>query len=215
MERDRRATRRNTRTSGSVTIARIPKRGCSKLQGRVVRTASGRAVPARRRLGIFGRSDRLHCLLHRRPDALYLARSVGDRLRNRSHAGAVRQARPDVDEAKAQDPNWKSIARRHQCTADSARPETISYMKRHGYPRMQAAIKGPGSVEDGIVSEVVRHRASHPQCVRTRPTNFRCSRTRSTRKRERVTTVLEERKTTRSIAGAMRRGRAACCHFKP
>jgi len=35
-------------------------------------------------------------------------------------------------------------------TADSARPETISYMRQHGYPKMRAAHKGKGSVEDGI-----------------------------------------------------------------
>ena len=34
--------------------------------------------------------------------------------------------------------------------ADSARPETISYMNQHGYPRIKAAKKGKGSVEDGI-----------------------------------------------------------------
>lgn len=35
-------------------------------------------------------------------------------------------------------------------TADSARPETIDYMRRHGFPHIQAARKGPGSVEDGV-----------------------------------------------------------------
>lgn len=34
--------------------------------------------------------------------------------------------------------------------ADNARPETISYMKKHGYPRMQPVDKWPGSVEDGV-----------------------------------------------------------------
>lgn len=34
-------------------------------------------------------------------------------------------------------------------TADSSRPETVSYMKRHGF-KIVGAIKGPGSVEDGI-----------------------------------------------------------------
>jgi phage terminase large subunit len=34
-------------------------------------------------------------------------------------------------------------------TADSARPETISYMKKAGY-RMRGAKKGAGSVEDGV-----------------------------------------------------------------
>lgn len=34
--------------------------------------------------------------------------------------------------------------------ADSARPETISYVRRNGYPKIEAAEKWPGSVEDGI-----------------------------------------------------------------
>lgn len=33
--------------------------------------------------------------------------------------------------------------------ADSARPDSIDYCRRHGIPRMGPAIKGPGSVEDG------------------------------------------------------------------
>ncbi len=47
-------------------------------------------------------------------------------------------------------------------TADSARPETISYMQQHGYPRMRKAKKGKGSVEDGVTflrgfQEIVIH----------------------------------------------------------
>tara|TARA_R110000868_G_scaffold127236_2_gene334724 strand:+ start:664 stop:1773 length:1110 start_codon:yes stop_codon:yes gene_type:complete len=34
--------------------------------------------------------------------------------------------------------------------ADSARPETISHMKRNGFPKLMAAVKGPGSLEDGV-----------------------------------------------------------------
>ena len=34
--------------------------------------------------------------------------------------------------------------------ADSARPDTISYMQRHGFPRMVAAVKGKDSVKDGV-----------------------------------------------------------------
>ena len=41
-------------------------------------------------------------------------------------------------------------ARDWMITADSARPETISYMRQHGYPKMRGADKGKGSVEDGI-----------------------------------------------------------------
>lgn len=33
---------------------------------------------------------------------------------------------------------------------DSHRPDTISYLQRHGYPLCEAAIKGPDSVKDGI-----------------------------------------------------------------
>jgi phage terminase large subunit len=40
-------------------------------------------------------------------------------------------------------------ARKHTIRADSARPETISFMKRSGF-NVIAAKKGPGSVEDGI-----------------------------------------------------------------
>jgi len=34
--------------------------------------------------------------------------------------------------------------------ADSARPETIAYMRAHGFPQMVPARKGPGSREDGV-----------------------------------------------------------------
>lgn len=34
--------------------------------------------------------------------------------------------------------------------ADSARPESISYLRRHGIPRMESVKKWPGSVEDGV-----------------------------------------------------------------
>lgn len=57
-------------------------------------------------------------------------------------------------------------AREHVIRADNARPETISYMQRHGYPRMLAAEKGPGSVEDGV--EHLRSYEAiviHPRCT--------------------------------------------------
>ncbi len=49
--------------------------------------------------------------------------------------------------------------------ADSARPETVSYMKRHGY-RVTAAIKGQGSVEDGVNFLKAFDIIVHPRCVR-------------------------------------------------
>lgn len=41
-------------------------------------------------------------------------------------------------------------SRKWAITADSARPETISYLQHHGYPSMRRSKKGKGSVEDGI-----------------------------------------------------------------
>jgi phage terminase large subunit len=49
-------------------------------------------------------------------------------------------------------------------TADSSRPETISYMKRHGYPRINAAIKGAKSVEEGIEFLKSFDIVVHPRC---------------------------------------------------
>lgn len=47
--------------------------------------------------------------------------------------------------------------------ADSARPETISYMQRHGF-NVVAALKGPGSVEDGIEFLKSYDIVVHPRC---------------------------------------------------
>jgi phage terminase large subunit len=53
------------------------------------------------------------------------------------------------------------------CTADNARPETISYLKRHGYPRMKESVKGKGSVEDGIEFLKSFDIVIHPRCKST------------------------------------------------
>jgi phage terminase large subunit len=50
--------------------------------------------------------------------------------------------------------------------ADSARPETISYMKRHGF-NIQSALKGAGSVEDGIEFLKSYEIIVHSRCVHT------------------------------------------------
>lgn len=49
-------------------------------------------------------------------------------------------------------------------TADSARPETISYMQRHGFPRINSATKGKGSVEDGVEFLKSFDLVIHPRC---------------------------------------------------
>lgn len=49
-------------------------------------------------------------------------------------------------------------------TADSARPETVSYMRNHGYPKINSAVKGAGSVEDGIEFLKSYDIIVHPRC---------------------------------------------------
>ena len=49
-------------------------------------------------------------------------------------------------------------------TADSARPETISHMQRHGFPKIRAAIKGAKSLEDGIEWLKSFDIVVHPRC---------------------------------------------------
>jgi phage terminase large subunit len=58
-------------------------------------------------------------------------------------------------------------ARKWFITADSARPETISYMQRHGYPKISAAIKGPKSLEEGVEFLKSFDIVVHPRCVHT------------------------------------------------
>ncbi len=57
---------------------------------------------------------------------------------------------------------------RYTTRADSARPDSISYLRRHGVPKIVGVIKGKGSVEDGVA-----HLRSytliviHPRCTHT------------------------------------------------
>jgi len=54
-------------------------------------------------------------------------------------------------------------SRKFLIRADSARPETVSYMRRQGFP-IQEAIKGPGSIEDGIEFLRSFDIVVHPRC---------------------------------------------------
>lgn len=49
-------------------------------------------------------------------------------------------------------------------TADSSRPETISYLRNHGFPRIRPAIKGARSVEEGIEFLKSFDIIVHPRC---------------------------------------------------
>jgi phage terminase large subunit len=59
-------------------------------------------------------------------------------------------------------------SRLYPIVADSSRPETISYLRRHGYNKIKGSKKGAGSIEDGIAfirsfEKVI----IHPRCKAT------------------------------------------------
>jgi phage terminase large subunit len=58
-------------------------------------------------------------------------------------------------------------AERWPMVADSARPETISYMKKHGFPKILPAIKGARSLEEGIEFVKSFDIIVHPRCKHT------------------------------------------------
>lgn len=49
--------------------------------------------------------------------------------------------------------------------ADSARPETISHMQKHGFPKILPAIKGAKSLEEGVEFLKSFEIIVHPRCV--------------------------------------------------
>lgn len=51
--------------------------------------------------------------------------------------------------------------------ADSARPETISHMRKNGFPKIMAAVKGPKSLEEGIEFLKSYDIVVHPRCLHT------------------------------------------------
>lgn len=53
---------------------------------------------------------------------------------------------------------WTSVA-------DSARPESISHLRNNGLPKIMGAVKGPGSVEDGIDYLRSFDIVVHPRCI--------------------------------------------------
>lgn len=56
-------------------------------------------------------------------------------------------------------------AERWPMVADTSRPETISYLRRHGFPKMQAAVKGARSVEEGVSFLQSYDIIVHPRCM--------------------------------------------------
>lgn len=64
---------------------------------------------------------------------------------------------PDLFLTIAEAEKWPIIA-------DSARPETISHMQKNGFPKILGAVKGKGSVEDGIEFLKDYEIIVHPRC---------------------------------------------------
>ena len=58
-------------------------------------------------------------------------------------------------------------SRLSRITADSARPETISYLQRHGFPKIEPAVKGKDSVKEGIIFLQNFDIVVHPRCIHT------------------------------------------------
>ncbi len=82
----------------------------------------------------------------------------------------LQELNPDAYKAlKEKNTQWRGIpgARKWPITADNARPETIAYMKRHGFPLMRPSIKGAGSVEEGIEFLQSYDIVIHPRCIHT------------------------------------------------
>lgn len=65
------------------------------------------------------------------------------------------------------DPTDTGSARKWVIRADSARPETIDHLRRHGYPKITPARKGPNSVMDGIEFLKSYDVIVHPRCKHT------------------------------------------------
>lgn len=89
----------------------------------------------------------------------------GDRLLIEHEAG---KRRLELDETaeflRSRIPGFEKFTAR----ADSARPESISYLSRNGLPRIEGVDKWPGSVEDGIQHlRAFREIVIHPRCKET------------------------------------------------
>jgi phage terminase large subunit len=55
-------------------------------------------------------------------------------------------------------------SRKWTITADSANPQSISYMARHGFPHMKKSLKGNSSVEEGVEFLKAHDIIVHPRC---------------------------------------------------
>jgi phage terminase large subunit len=64
---------------------------------------------------------------------------------------------PDLFLAIPESEKWPSVA-------DSSQPQTISYMRSHGFPKMQPAVKGAKSIDEGVQFLQSFDIVVHPRC---------------------------------------------------
>lgn len=103
------------------------------------------------------------------PTVLVRMRQVGERVlyvRNELYQIGVEidHIPAFFDDLVPGEPRW---ARSVRAIADSARPETISYLQRHDYPKLEAANKGPDSVKEGVIFLQGYDIVVHPSCKNT------------------------------------------------
>ena len=89
----------------------------------------------------------------------------GDRLYIRREAGRIGL---ELDDTSAYVREAMPLMALHNVRADSARPESISYLQRHGLPNIKSVKKWQGSVEDGVsfIKSFARV-IIHPECRET------------------------------------------------
>lgn len=74
--------------------------------------------------------------------------------------GCEIDALPDLFLTVPESERWPMVA-------DSSRPETISHMRRHGFPKIMPAIKGARSLEEGVEFLKSFDIVVHPRCKHT------------------------------------------------
>lgn len=90
-------------------------------------------------------------------------------------------------------PTLHGWARPWNIIADSARPETISYLRRYGYPNIEAAKKGANSVKEGVIFLQGYDIIIHPRCTHTID-EFKSYSYKRDPVTDKVTPVLEDKK---------------------
>jgi phage terminase large subunit len=84
-------------------------------------------------------------------------------------------------------------ATRWPIRADSSNPQSISYMRRHGFDNISPSVKGPGSVEEGVEFLKSYDIVIHPRCTHV-VDEFSTYSYKIDKRTEEVLPVLEDKK---------------------